>query len=79
MRQHAASAQGAFVPLVYVNACGMQNNGKNVMVFDGDSTIYDEQGERQLSLNDQLDVYKRQRKDNAKLPLFSIVSPLGSG
>ena len=55
VRQHAASAQGAFVPLVYVNACGMQNNGKNVMVFDGDSTIYDEQGERQLSLNDQFE------------------------
>lgn len=43
------------MPLVYVNACGMQNNGKNVMVFDGDSTIYDEQGERQLSLNDQFE------------------------
>lgn len=50
--RHAESA-GHFVPLVYVNACGMQNNGKNVMVFDGGSAVYDRQGQRQLSLNDE--------------------------
>lgn len=29
------------VPLLYVNHVGAQNNGKNVIVFDGDSTVYD--------------------------------------
>lgn len=52
VKSHAKKASGHFVPLVYVNACGMQNNGKNVMVFDGDSTIYGENGDRQISLND---------------------------
>jgi NAD+ synthase (glutamine-hydrolysing) len=33
---------GAFVPFYYVNCVGTQNNGKNLVVFDGDSTIYDE-------------------------------------
>ena len=33
------------VPLVYVNNTGIQNNGKNVIVFDGSSTIYDKGGE----------------------------------
>ena len=40
------------VPLVYVNACGMQNNGKNVLVFDGDSTIYQKDGRVLAQLND---------------------------
>lgn len=41
-----------FVPMVYVNAVGMQNSGKSVCVFDGDSTIYDSKGERMISCND---------------------------
>ena len=28
------------VPLFYVNQVGAQNNGKNIIVFDGDTTIY---------------------------------------
>ena len=43
---------GAIVPLIYVNACGMQNNGKSVCIFDGDSSVYDEKGERKISCND---------------------------
>ena len=42
-----------FVPFIYVNNVGMQNNGKTVMVFDGNSTVYDHHGKRQLSLNDE--------------------------
>jgi NAD+ synthase (glutamine-hydrolysing) len=33
------------VPFVYVNNTGVQNNGKNIVVFDGSSTIYDKQGQ----------------------------------
>lgn len=33
-----------FVPVYYVNACGVQNNGKNIITFDGGSTIYNQFG-----------------------------------
>lgn len=32
------------VPFIYVNNTGMQNNGKNLIIFDGSSTVYDEDG-----------------------------------
>lgn len=34
----------AFVPYLYVNVVGAQNNGKNVITFDGGSTVYDASG-----------------------------------
>lgn len=33
------------VPFVYVNNTGIQNTGKNIVVFDGSSAIYDKNGE----------------------------------
>jgi NAD+ synthase (glutamine-hydrolysing) len=36
---------GSFVPFYYVNCVSVQNNGKNIVVFDGDSTIYNENAE----------------------------------
>ncbi len=33
------------VPFVYVNNTGVQNNGKNVIVFDGSSTVYNAAGD----------------------------------
>ncbi len=33
-----------FVPFVYVNCTGAQNNGKNIITFDGGSTVYDSEG-----------------------------------
>ncbi len=33
------------LPLFYVNHVGAQNNGKNIIVFDGDTTAYDAKGE----------------------------------
>ena len=35
---------GAPVPFLYVNQVGAQNNGKNVLVFDGDTTAYEADG-----------------------------------
>src|SRR5205823_198606 len=32
------------LPFLYVNQVGAQNNGKNIIVFDGDTTIYDPDG-----------------------------------
>ncbi|NNL80450.1 MAG: NAD(+) synthase, partial [Flavobacteriaceae bacterium] len=34
-----------FVPFYYVNCIGVQNNGKNVITFDGGSTVYNTNGE----------------------------------
>ena len=33
-----------FVPFLYVNCVGAQNNGKNIVVFDGGSTVYSTDG-----------------------------------
>ncbi|MDP3697495.1 MAG: NAD(+) synthase [Candidatus Taylorbacteria bacterium] len=33
------------VPFVYVNNTGTQNTGKNIITFDGSSTLYDERGD----------------------------------
>jgi NAD+ synthase (glutamine-hydrolysing) len=33
--------KGKFVPFYYVNCAGVQNNGKSIVAFDGDSRIYD--------------------------------------
>ena len=35
----------SFVPFYYVNCVGVQNNGKNVITFDGGSTVYNTNGE----------------------------------
>ena len=43
---------GAIVPLIYVNACGMQNNGKSVCILDGDSSVYEEKRSRKITSND---------------------------
>ncbi|MBD1259299.1 NAD(+) synthase [Maribacter polysiphoniae] len=36
---------GSFVKYYYVNCVGVQNNGKNVITFDGGSTVYNEEGD----------------------------------
>lgn len=33
-----------FVPFLYVNVVGAQNNGKNIITFDGGSTVYNSEG-----------------------------------
>jgi NAD+ synthase (glutamine-hydrolysing) len=33
-----------FVPFFYVNCVGVQNNGKNIVTFDGGSTVYNKDG-----------------------------------
>jgi NAD+ synthase (glutamine-hydrolysing) len=41
IRRHVAELRR---PLVYVNTVGAADNGKNVIVFDGESLVYDEHG-----------------------------------
>ena len=53
MAEHVAHHGSAMVPLIYVNVCGMQNSGKNVLLFDGDSTCYGVDGKPMVSCNDR--------------------------
>ena len=50
--EHAKNNGNKMIPFVYVNCCGMQNTGKNMVVFDGGSCVYNNKGERVFSLND---------------------------
>lgn len=43
---------GRIVPLLYVNTVGMQNTGKNVLAFDGGSTVYGTDGSVRARLRD---------------------------
>lgn len=52
IKEHAEGLKEKMIPFVYVNVCGMQNTGKNFVVFDGGSTVYDEHGDRVFSMND---------------------------
>lgn len=50
--RHVEHLGERMVPVVYVNAAGIQNNGKNVLLFDGDSTIFDRNGKVLVEAND---------------------------
>lgn len=43
LAEHATHNE-SIPPFVYVNAVGMQNSGKNILSFDGDSAVYDNEG-----------------------------------
>ena len=47
------SVSSAGIPVIHVSSCGMQNNGKNVFVYDGASCIYDGEGQCCYGLNDE--------------------------
>jgi NAD+ synthase (glutamine-hydrolysing) len=49
-RVFGAHAARAKIPLLYVNAVGTQNNGKNIYAFEGDSSVYDADGKSLFSL-----------------------------
>lgn len=49
-RVFGAHASKAKIPLLYVNAVGSQNNGKNIYAFEGDSSVYDAAGKSVFSL-----------------------------
>lgn len=49
IKRHALSNMP---PFIYVNAVGMQNTSKTVCIFDGDSSIYNSQGDCLSSCND---------------------------
>jgi NAD+ synthase (glutamine-hydrolysing) len=55
MAEHVALQGASMVPFIYVNASGMQNTGKNVLMFDGDSTCYGTNGKPMVSCNDSFE------------------------
>jgi len=52
IQEHVSEHGTEMVPIIYVNACGMQNTGKNVLMFDGDSTVYAKDGTALVECND---------------------------
>ena len=49
-RLFKAQAKSLEIPLLYCNATGIQNNGKTIYTFDGDSGAYAPSGEKVLGL-----------------------------
>lgn len=49
------SRHGKFIDFVYVNAVGMQNQSKTVVVFDGGSSVYNSNGDKVISCNDSFE------------------------
>jgi len=74
-----------FVPFYYVNCTGAQNNGKNIVTFDGGSTVYDAKGnpirfstapyEEELMIIDRFDgaALKREEEPKIKQKIDAIV------
>ncbi len=66
-----------FVPFLYVNCVGAQNNGKNIITFDGGSTVYNANGEiidlveqpysQQLLIADDVAAPSRERVKDSKI------------
>ena len=69
IQEHVSTHQDRMVPIIYVNAAGMQNNGKNVLVFDGDSTIYGKDGIVQAECPDNFEQYLGVFDLNERTPL----------
>jgi NAD+ synthase (glutamine-hydrolysing) len=73
------NAGKAFKPFFYVNCTGAQNNGKNIVTFDGGSTVYNSDGnpvclsrepyrEEMMMVNpEMLKEDEKQRVDNGKI------------
>lgn len=57
-----------FVPFYYVNCTGAQNNGKNIITFDGSSTIYDDRA-RPVEIAEKSYVPAVLVADSKKLPV----------
>ena len=80
-----------FVPFLYVNSTGTQNNGKNFITFDGGSTVYNSEGypimlsqrpyEPELMIIDNFDGKLKKRTEKAEieekyLSIIQVISHL---
>lgn len=75
--QESFSDAGRFVPFYYVNCTGVQNNGKNIIVFDGDSTIYNEKADVVMTCSEPFaEELLIHRTDDTIAPLKKVPQPL---
>lgn len=70
--------QDCKVPFVYVNNSGIQNTGKNIVIFDGSSTVYNghgqpafqvpayAQGSHDFVISDRMPALEKTEQDDAK-------------
>ncbi len=66
-----------FVPFFYVNCVGVQNNGKNIITFDGGSTVYNKDSlpvlfskapyQEEMIIVDDINTIPLLRKENSKI------------
>lgn len=61
----------SFVPFYYCNSVGAQNNGKNIVAFDGGTTAYNQQGEPVIT-SDQAFAPDELHFKHGKLPQAAI-------
>jgi len=68
------------VSMFYVNCCGVQNNGKNIITFDGGSTIYDGAGNPVVVSNEmfKMDLLIASVSSNLQIENSNINSDLSS-
>lgn len=75
------------VPFLYCNNVGIQNNGKNIFLFDGNSTVYNSKGEAVLQTQDykqellvfEYDAIKKIGKNSEMADADSDISQLYKG
>lgn len=78
-RVFGTHAQNAAIPLLYVNAVGTQNNGKNIYAFEGDSSVYEASGKSLFSLPIFEEHGTLVSWENGKLEVFEEESERESG
>ncbi len=81
--EHVSTHGERMVPLCYVNVVGAQNNGKNLMLFDGGSTLFAADGSVQSACNDvfeeELKIIDLNQKENVQKTKYKLLKGLVSG
>lgn len=80
VREHVAS-KGQIVPLLYVNAVGMQNTGKNILAFDGGSLLFTADGNVTCACRDDFEEELKIAQVGAaiEVPQAELISKIADG
>lgn len=81
--EHVSTHQDKMVPLMYVNVVGAQNNGKNLMLFDGGSTLFSKEGTVLSACNDsfeeELKIIELDQQENVQKTKYKLLKGIVSG
>ncbi len=81
--EHVSNHKDKMVPLCYVNVVGAQNNGKNLMLFDGGSTLFGKDGSVMSACNDafkeELKIIELDQNENVQKTKYKLLKGLISG